>query len=52
MSSTLPLSRRGFMGGLATALGYLGLAPGAALAQGGGRRAITPEQYDAFAKLA
>lgn len=53
MSSTLPLSRRGFMSGLATALGYLGVAPGSALAQGGGgRRAVTPEQYDAFAKLA
>jgi histidinol-phosphate aminotransferase len=52
MHAIHPLSRRGFMGGLAAALGYLGLTPGAALAQGGGRRAITPDQYDAFAKLA
>ena len=52
MDAIHPLSRRGFMGGLAAALGYLGLTPGTALAQGGGRRAITPDQYDAFAKLA
>jgi histidinol-phosphate aminotransferase len=52
MHAIHPLSRRGFMGGLAAALGYLGLTPGSALAQGGGRRAITPDQYDAFAKLA
>ena len=51
MHAIHPLSRRGFMGGLAAALGYLGLTPGDALAQGAAGRAITPDQYDAFAKL-
>ena len=50
-------SRRGFVGGLATALGYLGLRPGADLwAQGpDALPGFLPQQsneYDSFAKLA
>ena len=56
------LSRRGFVGGVATTLGVLGLKPlDELLAQGvpsrdsqqpGPRRAPTLEEYDAYAKLA
>jgi histidinol-phosphate aminotransferase len=49
------VSRRGFVGGVATALGYLGLEPKAPLwAQGvqQGRQRTTPDEYDALAKLA
>jgi histidinol-phosphate aminotransferase len=52
------LTRRGFVGGIATTLGYLGLRPGEFLwAQGTGsaqqqRPRATPDEYDAFAKLA
>jgi histidinol-phosphate aminotransferase len=51
-----PVSRRRFVGGVAAALGALGLRPDANLlaqgGQGGGRRQQTSEEYDAFAKLA
>jgi histidinol-phosphate aminotransferase len=51
-----PVSRRRFVGGVAAALGALGLRPDATLlaqgGQGGGRRQQTSEEYDAFAKLA
>jgi histidinol-phosphate aminotransferase len=52
-----PLSRRRFVGGVATALGVLGLRPDTSLfaqgRQGGARRAgPSIEEYDAFAKLA
>ncbi|MEO8681541.1 MAG: aminotransferase class I/II-fold pyridoxal phosphate-dependent enzyme [Vicinamibacterales bacterium] len=51
-----PVSRRRFVGGVATALGALGLRPeGDLFAQGGqGRRNAQPtsDEYDAFAKLA
>ena len=51
-----PVSRRRFVGGVATALGALGLRPdGDLFAQGGqGRRNAGPtsDEYDAFAKLA
>ena len=51
-----PVSRRRFVGGVATVLGALGLGPNALFAQGrqgGGRRAGSSiEEYDAFAKLA
>src|SRR5579862_3681924 len=61
------VSRRRFVGGVATAVGVLGLKPSVDLwaqgggqgggAQGGGqqpgqRRRDTPEEYDAYAKLA
>lgn len=50
-----PVSRRRFVGGVAAALGALGLRPDANLlaqgGQGGGRRRPTIEEYDAFAKL-
>lgn len=44
------VSRRGFMGGVAAALGALGLSPQSLLAQGR-RRQPTEAEYDAFAKL-
>ena len=50
-----PVSRRRFVGGVATALGVLGLRPeGDLFAQGGQGRRMGPstEEYDAFAKLA
>lgn len=50
------VSRRRFVGGLAAAVGYLGLEPGLDLwAQAPSqtpRRRLTPDEYDAFAKLA
>ena len=51
------LSRRGFVGGVATALGYLSLKPAGyawaqSLATGRARTAETPDEYDAYAKLA
>jgi histidinol-phosphate aminotransferase len=54
------VSRRGFVGGVAGALGYLGLAPTASLLAQGAQRANgtaqrgrrDPDEYDAFAKLA
>jgi histidinol-phosphate/aromatic aminotransferase/cobyric acid decarboxylase-like protein len=65
MDAKLAVSRRGFVGGVATALGYLGLYPGAELlaqgrqngaqpGQGGGaqRGQVSVDEYDAFAKLA
>jgi len=59
MYTRQPFSRRGFVGGVATTLGYLGLKPGADLwAQGlepfpGARVASGLEdEYDDFAKLA
>ena len=54
------LSRRGFMGGVATALGYLTFRPGAAFGAEGitrqaagqpSRPSASEEQYDSFAKL-
>jgi histidinol-phosphate aminotransferase len=58
MDETLALSRRNFVGGVATAVGVLSLKPGAALwAQGQGvtpgqpRVRATPDEYDSFAKL-
>jgi histidinol-phosphate aminotransferase len=43
------------MGGLTAALGALGVRPASAWAQAarpaGGRRSVTPDEYDAFAKL-
>ena len=55
-----PVSRRGFVGGLATALGYLTVKPhgplwaqsatGAARLSAGGQQGV--DEYDAFAKLA
>jgi histidinol-phosphate aminotransferase len=53
-----PLSRRGFVGGVATALGYLTFNPDLELfAQGAGAQAVgqprsPADEYDAFAKLA
>src|SRR5438132_8504515 len=49
------VSRRGFVGGVATALGYLGLEPGTRLwaqAAQQQRQRATPDEYDALAKLA
>ena len=62
----MTISRRGFMGGIATALGYVGIGPnvdlwaqgrrggaadqGAAALAGRGRASV--EEYDAFAKIA
>ena len=60
MEETHALSRRDFVGGVATAVGVLGLKPSANLwAQGQGlptaqpvrARNTTPEEYDALAKL-
>jgi histidinol-phosphate aminotransferase len=55
----MKLSRRGFVGGLATALSYAGLRPAGALAQGGARgpsmaaaMAARVAEYDGAAKLA
>ena len=50
MSFKPAVSRRGFMGGVAAALGALGLSPSSLLAQGR-RRRPTEAEYDAFAKL-
>ena len=49
-----PVSRRRFVGGVAAAIGALGLRPEVELfAQGGqGRRGQTAEEYDSIAKLA
>src|SRR5438093_8896264 len=61
----MTISRRGFMGGVATALGYLGIGPnvdlwaqgrrGGAADQGAaalaGRARASVEEYDAFAKI-
>jgi histidinol-phosphate aminotransferase len=59
MSLQHTVSRRGFVGGLTTALGYLTLKPHAyAWAQGVGGASLAPrvqqglDEYDAFAKLA
>jgi histidinol-phosphate aminotransferase len=58
MVSMQGVSRRGFVGGVAGALGYLGLKPGADLwAQGHGsfeaaRLAMQSNEYDGMAKLA
>src|SRR4051812_47114096 len=56
MSVPQGLSRRGFVGGVATAMGYLTLKPGGyAWAQslaGRARSVETPDEYDAYAKLA
>ncbi len=60
MDGTRPLSRRGFVGGVATALGYLTLSPESARAaeilsrQGGGivTRPFAADDYDSYAKLA
>lgn len=49
--SSHPLSRRGFMGGVAAALGYLGLAPGALAEAAGGQGAPASQAYDSLAKL-
>jgi histidinol-phosphate aminotransferase len=53
------VSRRSFVGGLAAALGYLGVRPEADLlaqaagqGQGGGRGRLTADAYDSMAKLA
>ncbi|MEP6833887.1 MAG: histidinol-phosphate transaminase [Gemmatimonas sp.] len=59
-NSPFSLSRRGFVGGVATALGSLALSPEAARAaemlmkQGGGTedRAFAADDYDSYAKLA
>ena len=54
MDTNKTLSRHGFVGSLAAALGYLGLGPKSALwAQTGRRRRPRPTEaeYDAFAKL-
>ena len=60
----MTISRRGFVGGFATALGYLGLGPdvnlwaqgrgagGQGAAGGGGRGRASIEDYDGFAKIA
>lgn len=60
MEAKLPLSRRGFVGGVATAVGYLSLSPSTARAaeilmgQGGGMREqpFAADDYDGYAKLA
>jgi histidinol-phosphate aminotransferase len=65
MSANRPLSRRRFVGGLATTLGSLSLTPGSELwAQGAATASTTPtasdallaqgplDEYDAYAKLA
>ena len=65
MSANRPVSRRRFVGGLATTLGSLSLAPGSELwAQAGGAVGVSPaaptpspaqgplDEYDAYAKLA
>jgi histidinol-phosphate aminotransferase len=59
MDERHPLSRRKFVGGVATAVGILTLNPGDVLAQAtgqqgnGAQRARTsPDEYDAYAKLA
>jgi histidinol-phosphate aminotransferase len=58
MSVMRAVSRRGFVGGVASAVGYLGLKPGAQLwAQGMSAARVAAlqqevEEYDAFAKLA
>lgn len=55
MESRAAVSRRGFVGGVATTLGWLGLAPTAELfAQGAAapRARRATDEYDAFAKLA
>ena len=58
MAAKRPLSRRGFVGGVASALGAIGIAPGAQLWARGVRRidgetAFGPEDdYDGYAKLA
>lgn len=46
------VSRRGFMGGVAAALGYLGVRPGDVWAQAPPRARLTTAEYDSFAKLA
>jgi len=59
MDSNIAVSRRSFVGGLAAALGYVGLRPesllwaqaGATTAQSGARAPVSVEEYDAFAKL-
>ncbi len=54
MDTNKTLSRRGFVGSLAAAIGYLGLGPKSVLwAQTGRRprRRYTEAEYDAFAKL-
>ena len=60
MDATYPLSRRGFVGGLATTVGYLSLSPSTARAaevligQGAGmvERPFAADDYDSYAKLA
>jgi len=58
MAERLSLSRRGFVGGVASALGAMGMAPGATLWARGVRRLdeaapFGPEEdYDGYAKLA
>ena len=61
MSEEHVLSRRSWMGGVAAALGYVGIRPGnlwaqvrgaAPAAAGAARPRMTPEEYDGFAKLA
>lgn len=56
MNMKQAISRRSFVGGLAAALGYMGLRPESLWAQAGAAMAQasrpTEEEYDAFAKLA
>src|ERR1041385_1342914 len=59
MDERYPVSRRKFVGGVATAVGILTLNPAELIAQGvaqqgnGAQRGrTTPDEYDAFAKLA
>ncbi|MGH7551766.1 MAG: pyridoxal phosphate-dependent aminotransferase, partial [Longimicrobiales bacterium] len=59
MNSKYAVSRRGFVGGLAATLGYLGTQPDTLFGQGAIRPAGSPrarqqsvDQYDSFAKLA
>ena len=57
MSHTNGVSRRSFFGGLAAAVGYIGLRPQALWAQARAatqrrrRPRLSEEEYDAFAKL-
>jgi histidinol-phosphate aminotransferase len=57
MDPKSPLSRRGFVGGVATAVGYLTFKPGLPLwaqsvaQQGAPRQANPVDEYDAYAKL-
>jgi histidinol-phosphate aminotransferase len=52
MPLTSAVSRRGFMGGVAAALGSLGIRPNDLWAQAPSRGRLSPADYDGFAKLA